>query len=337
MRIATWNVNSLKARLPRVEEWLEYARPDVLCLQETKLADKAFPALAFSALGYESVHHGYNQWNGVAILSRVGIEDPSNGFGEGVVDPYADDARHARGHVRRDPRRQRLRPERPRGAERVLRPQARLVGAARRVGRRRVHARGPARDHGGLQRRARGPRRLVARRRSRAPRTSPSPSGPRSGGSRSGASSTRSGASTTRTGSTATGTTAVATSTRAAACGSTSCSRRRRWPIGSPGPSSTATPARASSPRTTRRCWWISPTEPDAGRRPGDGSLIRRRRGSSLTRHDCTRNSGRSPKGKRSPAVVARDRDRRRRSCSQAARSSSTSSRRARTSPTSRA
>jgi exodeoxyribonuclease III len=93
MRIATWNVNSLKARLPRVEEWLEYARPDVLCLQETKLADKSFPALAFAALGYESVHHGYNQWNGVAILSRVGIEDPTTGFGEGVTDPYADDAR----------------------------------------------------------------------------------------------------------------------------------------------------------------------------------------------------------------------------------------------------
>jgi exodeoxyribonuclease-3 len=93
MRIATWNVNSLKARMPRVEEWLEYARPDVLCLQETKLADKAFPAMAFSALGYESVHHGYNQWNGVAILSRVGIEDPANGFGAGVVDPYAGDAR----------------------------------------------------------------------------------------------------------------------------------------------------------------------------------------------------------------------------------------------------
>jgi len=93
MRIATWNVNSLKARLPRVEEWLAYAQPDVLCLQETKLADKSFPAMAFSALGYESVHHGHNQWNGVAILSRVGIEDPTNGFGEGFTDPYADDAR----------------------------------------------------------------------------------------------------------------------------------------------------------------------------------------------------------------------------------------------------
>ena len=93
MRIATWNVNSLKARLERVEEWLEYAQPDVLCLQETKSADKNFPAMAFSALGYESVHHGYNQWNGVAILSKVGIEDPQNGFGDGVENPYADDAR----------------------------------------------------------------------------------------------------------------------------------------------------------------------------------------------------------------------------------------------------
>ena len=79
MRIATWNVNSLKARLERVEEWLEYAQPDVLCLQETKMADKNFPAMAFSALGYESVHHGHNQWNGVAILSKAGIEDPQNG------------------------------------------------------------------------------------------------------------------------------------------------------------------------------------------------------------------------------------------------------------------
>ena len=80
MRIATWNVNSLKARMPRVEEWLAYARPDVLCLQETKLSDPAFPHMAFSALGYESVHHGDGQWNGVAILSREGIEDPTFGF-----------------------------------------------------------------------------------------------------------------------------------------------------------------------------------------------------------------------------------------------------------------
>ena len=92
MRIATWNVNSLKQRQERVEEWLEYARPDVLCLQETKLSDKSFPQLAFSALGYDSVHHGQGQWNGVAILSRVGISDVGSGFVD-AVDPYEGDAR----------------------------------------------------------------------------------------------------------------------------------------------------------------------------------------------------------------------------------------------------
>jgi exodeoxyribonuclease-3 len=83
MRIATWNVNSLKARMPRVEAWLEDVQPDIVCLQETKLADSAFPAMAFSALGYESAHHGEGRWNGVAILSRVGLEDPQNGFDDG--------------------------------------------------------------------------------------------------------------------------------------------------------------------------------------------------------------------------------------------------------------
>ncbi len=84
MRIATWNVNSLKVRMPRVEEWLSYATPDVLCLQETKLADATFPHMAFGALGYESVHHGDGQWNGVAILSRVGIDRASFGFADPV-------------------------------------------------------------------------------------------------------------------------------------------------------------------------------------------------------------------------------------------------------------
>jgi exodeoxyribonuclease-3 len=93
MRIATWNVNSLKARLPRVEEFLGYAGVDVLCMQETKMSDKTFPALTFGALGYESVHHGQGQWNGVAILSRVGVTDASNGFGDALVDPYEGDAR----------------------------------------------------------------------------------------------------------------------------------------------------------------------------------------------------------------------------------------------------
>ncbi len=90
MLVATWNVNSLNARMPRVEDWLEQVQPDVLCLQETKLADEAFPADIFRAAGYESIHHGHGQWNGVAILSRVGIDDPIGGFAEGIEpDPDA--------------------------------------------------------------------------------------------------------------------------------------------------------------------------------------------------------------------------------------------------------
>jgi exodeoxyribonuclease-3 len=83
VRIATWNVNSLKARLPKLEGWLADARPDVVCLQETKLADDAFPTMGFAALGYDAVHHGEGRWNGVAILSRVGIDDVVDGFADG--------------------------------------------------------------------------------------------------------------------------------------------------------------------------------------------------------------------------------------------------------------
>ena len=85
MRLATWNVNSLNVRLPRVEEWLGYAQPDVLCMQETKLADEAFPVMPFQALGYEVAFHGEGRWNGVAIASRVGIADPITNFGDGPV------------------------------------------------------------------------------------------------------------------------------------------------------------------------------------------------------------------------------------------------------------
>ena len=84
MRIATWNVNSLSARLPRVEEWLTYAHPDIVCLQETKLADTAFPAITFEAMVYQSVHHGTGRWNGVAILSRLPITDVVFGFCESL-------------------------------------------------------------------------------------------------------------------------------------------------------------------------------------------------------------------------------------------------------------
>ncbi len=81
MRIATWNVNSLNVRMPRIEEWFDYAQPDVVCMQETKLADAAFPYMSFEAMGYEVAHNGTGRWNGVAIVSRVGIENPVLGFG----------------------------------------------------------------------------------------------------------------------------------------------------------------------------------------------------------------------------------------------------------------
>ena len=89
MRIATWNVNSLKARLERVEQWLVDMQPDVLCMQETKLADEAFPALTFMGMGYETAHHGQGQWNGVAILSKIGLSDVVMNFAEGDPDPDA--------------------------------------------------------------------------------------------------------------------------------------------------------------------------------------------------------------------------------------------------------
>ena len=75
MRLATWNVNSIRARVDRVTDWLERADVDVLAMQETKCSDDQFPTMPFAALGYDVVHCGFNQWNGVAIASRVGIDD----------------------------------------------------------------------------------------------------------------------------------------------------------------------------------------------------------------------------------------------------------------------
>ena len=85
MRIATWNVNSLKARLPRVEEWLAQRTPDVLLMQETKLADEAAPDMPFRMAGYDLAHHGEGRWNGVAIASRVGVGGVVTNFGDGPV------------------------------------------------------------------------------------------------------------------------------------------------------------------------------------------------------------------------------------------------------------
>ena len=82
MRIATWNVNSLKARLEKVLWWLDRAKPDVLLMQETKLADADAPVEAFTQAGYELAHHGEGRWNGVAIASRCGIGGVITNFGE---------------------------------------------------------------------------------------------------------------------------------------------------------------------------------------------------------------------------------------------------------------
>ncbi len=82
MRIATWNVNSLKARLEKITWWLDRAKPDVLLMQETKLADADVPAAVFRQAGYALVHHGEGRWNGVAIASRCGIDAVVTNFGE---------------------------------------------------------------------------------------------------------------------------------------------------------------------------------------------------------------------------------------------------------------
>lgn len=80
MRMATWNVNSIRSRIDRLESWLTRHEIDVLCLQESKARDDQFPFDRLTRLGYEVGHHGFNQWNGVAILSRVGLRDVQVGF-----------------------------------------------------------------------------------------------------------------------------------------------------------------------------------------------------------------------------------------------------------------
>ena len=84
MRLATWNVNSVRARLDRVLAWIERSDVDVVALQETKCKDEQFPAQAFADLGYEVAHHGLSQWNGVALVSRVGLEDVATAFSPDV-------------------------------------------------------------------------------------------------------------------------------------------------------------------------------------------------------------------------------------------------------------
>jgi len=91
VRIATWNVNSLKQRIPRLLPWLDQRQPDAVCLQETKLADDALAELLGAELadrGYEVAAHGEATWNGVAILSRVGLEDVVRGLADAPGFPH---------------------------------------------------------------------------------------------------------------------------------------------------------------------------------------------------------------------------------------------------------
>lgn len=80
LRFATWNVNSIRTRVDRVVDWMQRAEIDVLAMQETKCNDDQFPAMPFLGAGYEVVHCGHDQWNGVAIASRVGFDDVAVGF-----------------------------------------------------------------------------------------------------------------------------------------------------------------------------------------------------------------------------------------------------------------
>ena len=95
MRIATWNVNSLRSRIDRVEAFLDRHEIDVLALQETKAREDQLPLMGLQARGYDIAVAGLNQWNGVALISRVGLDDVTVGFAAmpGYGDPLADEAR----------------------------------------------------------------------------------------------------------------------------------------------------------------------------------------------------------------------------------------------------
>ena len=89
MRVASWNINSLRKRQDRLFAWLEANKPDIVCLQETKCPDERFPVLALQAAGYHSVHHGEKSYNGVAILSKIESRDVRPSLCDEVVDPQA--------------------------------------------------------------------------------------------------------------------------------------------------------------------------------------------------------------------------------------------------------
>ena len=191
MRLATWNVNSVKARLPRLLEWLDEAKPDVVCLQEIKTTTALFPEAEVNELGYEVAAHGDGRWNGVALLSSVGLEDVSLGFpgepsyagepGDSRADPDRRagpaQARGPRGRrdLRRRPGLVAVRAERPDARLGPLRLQAGVVRRAAHRARGRAEPARPARGRAATSTWRRPTTTCGTRRCSSAPPTSPPP------------------------------------------------------------------------------------------------------------------------------------------------------------------
>ena len=242
MRIATWNVNSLKARMEAVEKWLARAEPDVLLIQETKLADADAPVMPFSMLGYELVHHGEGRWNGVGILTRVGAEDVITNFGDGPVRDSSPGSTVSEEEDDFDPFDEARMVSAVCGGVRVVSlyaPNGRVVGSPFYEGKLRWFERRPALARRDPVRRRAAPARRRLQRHARRPRTSgarPGPtaaptsrrrSGPRWPPCAIGASPTPTGPSARSAAGSRGGTTGPACSTATRACGSTSCTPRQ--------------------------------------------------------------------------------------------------------------
>ena len=297
MRIATWNVNSLKARQEAVEKWLARAEPDVLLIQETKLSDGDAPEMPMRMLGYEMAHHGEGRWNGVAILSRVGIADVVTNFGDGPVRDSSAGATVAVSEDDFDPFGEARMVSAVCGGVRVVSlyaPNGREVGSPFYEGKLRWFERlgrwlaetqspseplvlggdynvtpadldvwSPAKAHGG---------------------THVSEPGARGAGAaaRLGPRWTRTGPCSPRPAASPGGTTGRACSTRTRACGSTCCTRRRPSRRGSSGPRSTARRARVRPRRPTTRRSSSTSTSPgsafDAGWEGALGRIAARTR-----------------------------------------------------------
>ena len=162
MRIATWNINGIRARLDGAVQWTSEVRPDVLCFQEIKIEDAAFPRSAFEDLGYNVETHGQKSFNGVALLSKLPFDEVSRGLpGDDVRQPGAVHRRRLLDPGRRDPRRLALPAQRQPGRHRQVHLQVRLDGPARGLREGAARGRGDVRARRRLQRHPRADRRAL--------------------------------------------------------------------------------------------------------------------------------------------------------------------------------